>query len=91
MDQQTYGQRLICESSSTRFVAAVDGMAAALPHPDGPTIRITLTSVCDGSPLGYVDIDSTNLWDLAQAANARTTTTSAGPVRPVLRIVGGAA
>ncbi|MDX2658262.1 hypothetical protein PV382_18115 [Streptomyces scabiei] len=90
--------RQIDERTAAAFITAVTAMADANPHPVGATIRLAVTSIDGGRDLGVVDVDVTNLWDLAQRAQAR----AANPVpdvnpvpapaaRPALRLVGGAA
>ncbi|MFF7795565.1 hypothetical protein [Streptomyces sp. NPDC007991] len=97
MDQQALAQQMLSGANAARFVSAVTDMTAALPHPDGPTIRITMTRIADGKHLQDVDIDVTNLWDLAQHAHhkadrARDTAPAPAPTsKSHLRLVGGAA
>ncbi|WP_060888634.1 hypothetical protein [Streptomyces scabiei] len=87
--------RQIDERTAAAFITAVTAMVGANPHPSGATIRLTVTSIDGGRDLGVVDIDVTNLWDLAQrardrAANPVLAANPATAARPALRLVGGA-
>jgi hypothetical protein len=103
MDQQQIGLELTAISAATAFVNNVSRMGGALPHPNGPTVRVTLAYIDSGKFLGGVNIDVTNLWDLAHVAGYRadnaprptTQTTTAQPAirrtgRTGLYVVGGA-
>lgn len=91
MDQTRMAQQMLAERTGAGFLAAVADMAAAHPHPNGPTIRVTVTAIDGGMELGTVDVDVTNLWELEQQARTRATTPPAATGRPALRVVGGAA
>lgn len=88
---------MLAEREARHFTTAVTQLTATHPHPQGPTVRITLTAIHDGEQLDQVDIDVTNLWALAQSATARTNTapvvslTTPKPAggRPALRLLGG--
>jgi hypothetical protein len=93
-EQQRLAQAMLAEQATAQFLAAVAGMAAANPHPDGPTVRLTATVIDGGTDLGFVDVDVTNLWDLGERARARAADpapASSHVCRPALRVVGGAA
>ncbi|MDX2997978.1 hypothetical protein [Streptomyces scabiei] len=84
--------RQIDERTAAAFITAVTAMADANPHPVGATIRLAVASIDGGRDLGVVEIDVTNLWDLAQRAQARAANPVPAPAaRPALRLVGGAA
>ena len=93
MDQTRMAQQMLAERTGTGFLNAVADMAAAHPHPVGPTVRLTATAIDGGRVLGTVDVDVTNLWELEQQARARAATPArpGNPGRPALRVVGGAA
>lgn len=93
MEQQRLAQAMLAEQTARQFLAAVAGMAAANPHPDGPTIRLTVTVIDGGTDLGSVDVDVTSLWELGERARARAANPAnpASAFRPALRVVGGAA
>lgn len=83
------------QANADQFAAAVTDLDSALPNPNSPTIRITLTCVEDGQHLKDVDIDAVNLWRLASAAHhraerAREAAALAPVGKPNLRLVGGA-
>lgn len=90
MEQQRIAQTMLAERTGAGFLAAVAEMAAANPHPDGLTVRLTVTVIDGGTELGSVDVDVTNLWELGE--RARTRAANPAPTgRPALRLVGGAA
>jgi hypothetical protein len=104
MDQRAEARRMLVRRAANQFIGSVTGLTAALPHPDGASIRATLTDITTGQTLGHVDTDVTNLGDLARHADRRThvtdvvsNTVSAPAVvpapavsaRPNLRVVGG--
>lgn len=80
------------------FLRGLTDLTRALPHPNGPALRITVTVIDTGEHLGSVDVDTTNASDLGflasrRDASVRTKTTPApAPVyvgRPNLHVVGG--
>lgn len=93
IDQQRFAQTMLAESAGAGFLAAVAGMVAANPHPDGPTARVTVTVIDGDTGLGSVDVDVTSLWELGERARSRAANPApTGPaLRPALRVVGGAA
>lgn len=95
MDQEAFARQMLAKSSTRAFLTGVARMTAAMPHPHGTAVRITVTTLDGGETLGHVDVDVTNLWDLGNLASRRATapTPTPNPMpadRPRLRLVGGA-
>lgn len=101
MDQRADARQQLTRRAVNQFIGSVTGLTVALPHPDGNTIRLTISNTETGQPLGHVDVDMTNLADLARHADRRVQAGTAIPAtsplpapaartnRPTLRLVGG--
>jgi hypothetical protein len=94
MEQSPAGRQRFAQANANQFAEAVTDLNTALPTPDSPTIRITLTHVDTGQHLKDVDIDAVNLWRLASAAHhraarARETAVLAPASERHLHVVGG--
>lgn len=90
--------RAIARRAGLMFLRGLTDLTRKLPHPDGTTLRITVTVIDSGEELGAVDVDATNASDLGFLASRRDTTvrtkTTPAPApvyagRPNLRVVGG--
>lgn len=91
-------RELLGRRAGLQFLRGMNDLARNLPHPDGKTLRISVTVIDSGEDLGTVDIDATNASDLGFLASRRNTTLRPAPAptppptgKPNLRVVGGAA
>lgn len=79
-----------------QFLRGLNDLTRNLPHPNGVTLRVTVTVIDSGEDLGSVDVDSTNASDLGFLASRRDSAAHAKPApapvyagRPNLHVVGG--
>ena len=94
MDQTAAARLRFAQANADQFAEAVTDLNSALPTPNSPTIRITLTDVETGQHLRDVDISAVNLWRVASAAHhraerAREAAALASAGKSNLRLVGG--
>jgi len=96
--QQDTARAMLARRAGLMFLRGLTDLTRKLPHPDGTTLRITVTVIDSGEELGAVDVDATNASDLGFLASRRDTTvrtkTTPAPApvyagRPNLRVVGG--
>jgi len=96
--QQDTARAMLARRAGLMFLRGLTDLTCKLPHPDGTTLRITVTVIDSGEELGAVDVDATNASDLGFLASRRDTTvrtkTTPAPApvyagRPNLRVVGG--
>lgn len=88
---------MLARRAGLLFLRGLNDLTRNLPHPDGTTLRVTVTVIGTGEDLGSVDVDARNASDLGFLASRRHTTirtqNTPAPVpagKPNLHVVGGA-
>jgi hypothetical protein len=97
MNQQDSAREMLARRAGLQFLRGLNDLTRKLPHPNGVTLRVTVTVIDSGEDLGSVDVDATNASDLGFLASRRNTSvrtrTAPAPAptgKPALRLVGGA-